>query len=233
MNGNELKWWSKVEHLGNTLNEKLNDDDDIRLKCVDFVCKANYILSLFKFVNRKILISLLNIHCSSYYGAIIWDFNNVNVDNLNIRFKNAVRKIFNVPRHSRSSIIFKLSDTVSPEAIIHSRFIKFLHNAFNSNNSLISFMANLGAITSTTFTGRNRIFLERKYQIFVEPNSNFLILKRKVYDVFHDENIPSNVQLEIVKDLIDVRDGLAQLNDTDYEEISDVLKSVITNRDFE
>ena len=53
LNGNIIKWHEKVEHLGHDVNNKLNDNDDIRSKCVDFICKANYILSVFRYANRS------------------------------------------------------------------------------------------------------------------------------------------------------------------------------------
>ncbi len=47
MNNTRLKWESKVNHLGNILNQRLDDDDDLRKKKGHFIGSVNKIFSNF------------------------------------------------------------------------------------------------------------------------------------------------------------------------------------------
>ena len=232
LGGSPIKWHQNVEHLGQKLNSNLNDKDDIRAKCVDFICKANYILSTFRFVNRNVLITLFKLHCSSFYGAILWNFNHSNMNDINVRWKHALRKIYNVPRHSRSNIMYKLSNTIAPEYIIHSRFIKFYLNSLASSNKLISFMSHVGLHTSQTLSGINRFFIERVYDINMSRCNQRDIsrLQRKVIENFKNNLIYDENQYNIVCELLEARDGSSVVDSFTQKELGNILDEVITSR---
>jgi len=226
----EMKWNKSVEHLGHTINNQMNDYDDIRLKSIDFVCKANYIMSVFKFCSRKIMISLLNVHCTSFYNSILWNFNDNNINDMNIRFKGSLKRIFNVPRHTRSNIIFSITDTISPEVLIHSRFLKFIFTALKSDNIFVSHLANLCLVTTTTVSGVNRKFIERRYGLCIKKGFNINLFKSKIIGQFKRDIFVDADLLDTIKELIEVRDGISECGLLENDEIKDILVAVITER---
>ncbi len=55
LNNKRLKWESKVNHLGNILNQRLNNDDDLRKKKGHFIGSVNKIFSNFANVQLVVL----------------------------------------------------------------------------------------------------------------------------------------------------------------------------------
>ena len=59
LNNKPLKWESKVNHLGNMLNQKLLDDDDLKKKKGHFVGSVNKMFGNFINLQSAMLIKLL------------------------------------------------------------------------------------------------------------------------------------------------------------------------------
>ena len=121
----KLKFKERVKHLGHFIDDNLDDLYDINNRCYDFVYRANFILSAFRFAHHDIQVQILNTFCTSFYGSVLWDFYSNSLDCIDVKYKNAIRKIFNLPRHSRSSIVHNLSKSLPCNVLVHRRFVKF------------------------------------------------------------------------------------------------------------
>lgn len=73
LNGKVLKWEMKVKHLGNVLNNRLTDIDDILLKKQQFFQQANKVKSDFQGVRWDVLTQLFTKYCSSFYCSQSWN----------------------------------------------------------------------------------------------------------------------------------------------------------------
>ncbi len=58
LNNKRLKWESKVNHLGNILNQRLDDDDDLKKKKGHFIGSVNKMFSNFANVQSVVLTTL-------------------------------------------------------------------------------------------------------------------------------------------------------------------------------
>ena len=232
LNNCELKWKSSVRHLGHVLNTDLKDDSDIRSKCIDFIIKANHIISVFKFASKPIMVKLLKVHCTSFYGAVTWNLNNINISDCNVKYKNAIRRIFSLPRHSRSAIVLKLGDSLSVEAMVHRRFIKFFINECLSDNKILNHMSKFCTYNSRTITGMNLIFLHRTYKLSLFNLSKLDVSKMQniISDDFLSENAPNENQFNTLIELLDVRENNINVENFTNEEIDELIYEVSTMR---
>ena len=82
MSGVQLVWKSKVKHLGNTLNSKLNDKDDIIHKRGCFYQCVNKVIALFSSLPSSIVDNLFHTYCSSFYGSQLRNLNSVMVNDI-------------------------------------------------------------------------------------------------------------------------------------------------------
>ena len=73
LDGVPLPWVDKVMHLGCMLESDNSMKSDIALKRGRFIGKINSILQEFHFAHESVLIKLLNIYSTSFYGSQLWD----------------------------------------------------------------------------------------------------------------------------------------------------------------
>ena len=224
----QLTWKDKVKHLGHFIQDNLDDSYDINDRCYDFVYRANFIISAFRFAHRSIQVQILNTFCTSYYRCVLWNFWKNSLDCVDIKFKNAIRKIFSLPRHSRSSIVYNLASCLPCHIIIHRRFIKFFITSLNSDNQLISMMARFAQRNSNTVLGENIRFIYNTYNVSlfdcinvhgIGPLQDKVALTVK----YSDEEIAS---ASLVAELIGILEGEGNLEGFDPVLIREMCYSI-------
>ena len=73
LNGDPLPWVDSVKHLGNLLEFDNSMKTDCVLKRGKFIGKINSLLQEFHYVEPQIMIKLINIYCTSFYGSNLWN----------------------------------------------------------------------------------------------------------------------------------------------------------------
>ena len=95
LNGDPLPWVREVKHLGNILQCENNMKRDIAVKRGKFIGKVNSLLQELHFAEPSVLIKLLKIYCTSFYGSNLWDIYSSDVDKLfrswNVTIRNVCR----------------------------------------------------------------------------------------------------------------------------------------------
>ena len=79
MSGVQLVWKSKVKHLGNMLNSKLNDI--IHKRGCLYQC-VNKVIALFSSLPSSTVHNLFHTYCSTFYGSQLWNLNSVMVNDI-------------------------------------------------------------------------------------------------------------------------------------------------------
>ena len=123
-----------VVHLGNTLQFNLLDKLDIHLKSMSFIRKANTVLFRFKCTDPLTKMKLFQSYCFSLYGSCLWRLDCEELNSLSASFNNIIRRIWNLPRISRTSIvgihnivyIGLVVCVLLPRSTLHLLFIPFL-----------------------------------------------------------------------------------------------------------
>ncbi len=76
LNNKMINWESNVNHLGNILNLKLQDGDDLQ-KRKAILFGVNKMFSNFENVQSAVLLKLFQRYCCSFYGCTLWKLDRV------------------------------------------------------------------------------------------------------------------------------------------------------------
>ena len=157
--GQSLPLSDSVLHLGNTLHCTLSDKEDIRLKTMAFLRKANSVLFRFSFADRHIKMRLFQAFCSSFYGCSLWRLDCSELKSLNVAYNNIIRKIWSLPRNSRTGIVHSLGLAGSVYHIIYFRFLRFRQLALYHPSALIRSIFTVSSATcNSNFIGFNFLY---------------------------------------------------------------------------
>ena len=74
MNEETIIWVNYVKHLGNIINNDLNDIDDCKIKWSSFISSFNKLHFSYANVQPCILSKLFKYLCTSYYDSSLWKF---------------------------------------------------------------------------------------------------------------------------------------------------------------
>ena len=129
---------SKSKHLGNMLNQVLDDSDDIDTKLGNFYVSVNKLLAKFRFLQSDILDVLFNSYCTSFYGAHIWDFDSKFFSRFCIGWQKAIRRVWKLPYTTHVWILKYLSQSqLHISHMLMLCFEKLSKSIQNSCNSML------------------------------------------------------------------------------------------------
>ena len=133
LNGDPLPWVSELKHLGNILEVDNSMKKDCSTKRANFVGKLNSLQQEFHFVKPDILVKILNIYAVSFYGSALWDIFSADCDRFYKAWNVCIRIIFNLDRRTHRYLIEPLSNSLHPQVMLASRFVKFLRTLRTSD----------------------------------------------------------------------------------------------------
>ena len=134
LNSDPLPWVTQVKHLGNVLQSDNSMKIDCTLKRGRFIGKTNSLLQEFHFVKKEVLMKILNIYTTSFYGSGLWDLYSREVDRLYKAWNVTIRKALSIPNTTHRYLIEPLSGCIHPKVMLASRLTKFRDTIRNSNS---------------------------------------------------------------------------------------------------
>ena len=84
---------------------------------------------------------LLKSYCFSFYGCELWDLQNVNIDALCKSWRQAVRRLWNLPYNCHVAIREALSECLPLFDVFCKRSLNFINRCLVSDNAVVSFVA--------------------------------------------------------------------------------------------
>ena len=92
--GISLPWVSKITYLGCILDYDNSMKSDMINKRGQFIGKVNALLQEFHYVNQDLLLKLINVYASSFYGSCLWNLHSKEVERLYTSWNVMVRNVF-------------------------------------------------------------------------------------------------------------------------------------------
>ena len=220
LNSDPLPWVSDVKHLGNILQSENSMKKDVALKRGKFIGKVNSILQELHFADPTILVKLLQVYCTSFYGSCLWDLYSAEIDRLYRSWNVSVRNIFQVPYNTHRYLVQPLTDSSHPKTMLSSRFAKFMQSLVCSTKSSISYLARLVRYDNRTLAGRTVSRLCRECK--VDRGSLTVSTINKAVRYF---SVPEGElwRIDIMKELLNVKRGCLIIGDFDYLEIEQMI----------
>ena len=94
LNEEAITWVNSVKHLGNIINNDLNDIDDCKMKCSSFISSFTKLHCNYANVQPCVLSKLFKYFCTFYYGSSLRNFYSEGFRKITMLWNIAVRKIF-------------------------------------------------------------------------------------------------------------------------------------------
>ena len=159
LNGGVLAWESSVNHLGNTIDFRLNDSNDILKKKGVFIGSVNKLMSNYSSLQSHVLIKLFQNSCCSFYGATLWNFNTSVYESLCVAWNKALRRVWRLPYMTHTCLLGPLNGQIHIADQLNIRFIKFVNRMVHSCNPIVSFIGKYSAIYGNGFIYKEKCFI--------------------------------------------------------------------------
>ena len=155
LNGDPLPWVGEIKHLGNILQSNISMKSDCLAKRGNFIGTINAMMQEFHFVNPDVLVKLINVYATSFYGSVLWNLYSPQVDKLYRTWNVTIRNIFSLPWKAHRYWVEILSDCHHPKTFLSSRLVNFAKSLTECNKSAVRFLASLCLEDKRTVLGKN------------------------------------------------------------------------------
>ena len=162
----QLKYKDEVKHLGHILHYNLDDGPDITRAIKDLNKKANSVLCLFHSADPVVKTYLIKMYCLSLYGCPLWSLSSKSLNCLQIALNKILRKVWNLPLHSHSSVVHCIARVLSVTNIVLSLFDRFLSSISQLTSPIMSLIFDQVAVLPYNFLGYNNLYGENHFKIY-------------------------------------------------------------------
>ena len=145
MGEKELPWLDYWPHLGNMIHNgdfrlpgKCSFTHDLINKRGAFIGKFHGLMQEFGFSDSPIMLQMVHIYATSFYGSHLWDFSSNEATKLFTSWNVLVRTVFKVPNTTHRYLIEPLSSAIHLKTIIFERYLGFIHSILNSSKKCLS-----------------------------------------------------------------------------------------------
>ena len=225
LNGDPLPWVEKAKHLGNILQSDNSMKDDILAKRGKLIGKIHSIIQEFHYVDPSVLVKILNIHVTAFYGSSLWDLYSKEVIRIFSTWNVTMRHIFKLPRTTHRYFIEAVSGTPHPKTMLCTRLVKFLETVLTCSKGSVRYLASLVKDDHRTLMGRTISKISSDCNV-----ARVSLVSNTVRTMsYFTPPIGEEWRIPLVTELIDVRDGKFSIQDIDPDEINFMLNEICTN----
>jgi len=136
--GTVIEFVNEWSHLGHVISTSSDDMHDIEFRKSSLIGQINGILCDFRNVTCNTKIRLIKTHCTSLYGAELWDLSNNYIDSICIAWWRGVRKVWHLPNATHSSLLPGISKTMPLIDLLYRRFLKFVYRCLSSRSFFVN-----------------------------------------------------------------------------------------------
>ena len=163
--GSVIDFVDEWPHLGHIISSNGNDRADIMSKRNVLCQQINNVLCFFRGRDPITKLALMKAYCSSFYGAVLWDLAHRSVQEVCTVWRKGLRRTWTLPHNTHCNLLPLLCDMLPLMDELSSRCAKFIVNALDSDNELVSFVARHGVYFGRMLSpiGRNAHFCCSRY----------------------------------------------------------------------
>ena len=162
VNGEHVKVYSSVIHLGHVVNENIFNHDSRRI-ISKFNKQCNGFLADFKFASADLRNTLFGTYCTDMYGAQLLPLNDVSFNDLLRAWRVATRRVWRVPWLTHCSLLPHLAGVMSPELWLQKRTLNFINMGLDNDNINVKTVLRMASRSTHSIFGSNVRTLEYKY----------------------------------------------------------------------
>ena len=95
-------------------------------------------------VDAVIKIQLLNIVCSSLYGSVVWNLNDVCIAEGCVTWRKGVRRVWGLPADTNCELLPVIFDSIPFLDVVFCRTTSFINCCLNSSSEIVNYVARHG-----------------------------------------------------------------------------------------
>ena len=226
LNEETIIWVDSVKHLGNIINNDLNDIDDCKMKCSSFISSFNKLHFSYANVQPCILSNLFKSFCTSYYGSSLWSFSSEGFRKITTLWNIAVRKIFILPNTTHKHLLGPLLNQPHIVDQLFRRNVCFLYSLRYTSNDIINVCFNNAIDNAHSIIGGKISYLRDKLNVnFYEVG---LRERLKKIDVLLKITHRISIQISNLKNLLSIRSGNRTIDYLNIDEINYMICHICT-----
>ena len=224
LNGDPLPWVSQVKHLGNLLQLDNSMKVDLSQKRGKFIGKVVSLFQEFHYVDPDVLVKILNIFTTSFYGSSLWDIFSSDCDRLLKSWNVAIRQAFHVDRCTHRYLVETISNSMHPKVMLSSRYVTFHRSLISSKKLSVRLLARLFEKDNRTVLGRTleSLCTECNVPDIISLTPNIVKNRLKYFDIPVEEQWRATS----VSELLQLRTESLSLPGFSGGEIQDMLDFV-------
>ena len=206
----QLPFVNKAEHLGHVISNDESTEHDIHQKRREFISKYHSLRQELGSQSPAVLLTLINIYFTHFYGHCLWNLASDAAESLWKTWNIMIRVIFNISARSHCYICEGISNSKHIKLRLMGRFNRFSERLSASKNILVQ---NLVAIQKND--------MRSTYGL----NCSILTSDANVYHI----PVDGEHRINLVKELLDVRSGVASIPGWDSNDVDWVLEDICIN----
>ena len=199
---------------------------DYDVKRGKFIGKVHSLAQEFYFAAPEVLMKILNIYTTSFYGSNLYHLFCKNCTRLFSAWNCAVRLVFKVDNRTHRYLIHTLSQSLHPMVFLSSRFVKFTHSMEHSNKAIVRVLSNIYKYDNRTVLGQNLHQIGKLCKTPINDlTSEVVKTSMKYFEIPQQEKWRES----LVEELILIKNNDMELNGFSKEDITDLLFDVCTS----
>ena len=225
LNGMPLPWVSEVKHLGNVLQSENNMKVDCAAKRGRMIGKVNSLLQEFHYVEPEVMVKLLNIYVTSFYGSNLWDLYSADVDRIFKSWNVTIRNVFDVPWQTHRYLVEVISNCPHPKTLMCSRFVKFTNSLVTSKKNSVRYLGKLNKVDKRTLMGKTLVKIGKDCKLDVDALTSSLVKRKMSYF-----SVPSEQtwRRDILLELLDARLGKTSIEHLEKDDFTMMINHLCT-----
>ena len=228
LDGVPLPWVRKVSHLGCTLQSDNSMKSDIAQKRGKFIGKVNSLMQEFHYASTSVMMKLINVYTTSYYGSPLWDLCSADCNRIYSSWNVTVRNILHLERTTHRYMIEPLSGCMHPKVMLASRYVGFYHGLVNSNKFSVRYLARLAERDMRTVMGKTLNYILEQCNMDSSQLSQLSSSVVKSNLKYNEATEDTKWRVELALELGKVRDGEVEVEGFTSKEIDVMLAHVCT-----
>ena len=214
--GVPLPWVDSWEHLGHVIHRDESPSHDLLQKRGEFIGKVHNLRQELGAVDPKVFLILTQIYMSSFYGSNLWDLTSASAGRLYSTWNRVIQTTYGLPFDTHRFILKELSGRPPLQEILQKRFSKFCQQIENSKRPEVIHLFHKQKYDTRSTFGRN-------YR-------SVFISQPELVDYITPDN--EKWKINVIKELIDVRDGRATVSNIPAEDAKSILMRLTRTENF-
>ena len=155
--GRVLPYVTQADHLGNTLTERGDMEQDAKVKWAKFIQSTVEVREQFKWAAPEEVIKAVKVHSTSFYGSALWDLDGAKAKQVYSAWNTTVKLAWGCPQHTRTYIMQQMLSCGhrSARVDILTRYSKFFNSLRHSASKEVQVLSRFLARDIRSVTGRN------------------------------------------------------------------------------